>query len=445
MPAVRHKISDRFRNVMTKEKRISIRGIVWLIIIVTCIIGLLGQAIKEGGYTEDIAPKLGSYYCQSHGKVNMPVFMVEFPDLKFDPDHLTKEEVEKKLFDKEDSKSFAYFEERSSYGRLSLSGKVYGYTTKHPETWYKNDEKNFEDLAMEVLSAFDKEIDYTKYDADKDGMIDAFTLNIAGSDDYWYGCQATWWSNPDFCVDGEKPSVYILNDAAPLEWNMTYYVQEMAHEFGHCMGLPDLYKYDVDDYEAMKGSAGTELMDEMTGDYSQFSKLILGWLKESNVLICDPAGKGIQKFVIKPSNDKGNCIIIPRKLKADLSDMVTDEYFLIQYDIPDGLMKDVDGIPKDGGIRIFHIEASVYNDEYGGQSFTYNGFSPHYDKNHKGKRIIRLVNDGEGYFNLNSVINDEIPGFAWYNKKGKEKEKTGLVLEVKELDGNRAEIVVTGL
>ena len=39
----------------------------------------------------------------------------------------------------------------------------------------------------------------------------------------------------------------------------------MCHEFGHCMGLEDYYKPDVeDDYDAMHGVAGTEMMDEMT-------------------------------------------------------------------------------------------------------------------------------------------------------------------------------------
>lgn len=43
------------------------------------------------------------------------------------------------------------------------------------------------------------------------------------------------------------------------------------------MGLPDYYKYDTDtDYDAMNGTAGSEMMDDMTGDYSMFSKLALG-------------------------------------------------------------------------------------------------------------------------------------------------------------------------
>lgn len=96
---------------------------------------------------------------------------------------------------------------------------------------------------------------------------------IVGSHDYWYGCQATWYDDTAYSVDGVKPMCYIINDAQPYANEMNYFVEEMCHEFGHCMGLPDYYKYNLDDdYDAMNGVAGSEIMDEMEGDFCQFSE-----------------------------------------------------------------------------------------------------------------------------------------------------------------------------
>lgn len=426
-------------------KKAGIRSAIFIVLVLVSLLNLIGTAMSEVGYIEGPAQTLSVYNCPSTGNVSMPVFLVEFPDMKFDPGHLSASQVNKRLFDEDDKKSFAAFENESSYGSLNITGDVYSYTAKKSIKAYENKDKSFEDLAMEVLLAFDGKVDYSKYDSDNDGFIDAFALNIAGSDEYWYGCQATWWDNPDFEVDGVKPSVYIINDAAPVSWNMEYYNQEMEHEFGHCMGLPDLYKYDADDWEGMKGNAGTELMDEMTGDYSQFSKLMMGWLKDRNVLVCDPEQKGIHKYIIYPTSEKGSCIIIPRKMKALLQDMITDEYFIIQYDKKEGTMSDVTGLGKTGGIRIMHADAEITDDEYGGTSFKYNGYSSYYDKSHNGRRILRLVDPGAGYFNQGAVINDDTKGLLWYDKDGHESVKTGLTIEVRKLTGDKAEIVISGL
>lgn len=96
------------------------------------------------------------------------------------------------------------------------------------------------------------------------------------------------------------------------------------------MGLPDYYKYDTDtDYDAMNGTAGSEMMDDMTGDYSMFSKLALGWLKRSDVSIY----RGNEESItLHSAQVKGECVIIP--INADETDenaILQGEYFLIEY------------------------------------------------------------------------------------------------------------------
>jgi M6 family metalloprotease-like protein len=90
-------------------------------------------------------------------------------------------------------------------------------------------------------------------------------------DDFWYGCQATWYLYEDYQLDGVKVDDYIINDAQPYADNISEYNSVLVHEIGHSMGLPDYYKYNSDDWEGLKGEAGYERMDDAIGDFCSFS------------------------------------------------------------------------------------------------------------------------------------------------------------------------------
>ena len=218
-------------------------------------------------FTQDCTPATGN--------VRMPVFLVDFADEHFSKDALTADNIAHVLFSDVVGSMYTFMK-NASYGQLQLDGDVFSYTAQYSSSVYESNPNGFEMLSEEVLNAFDDQIDYQDYDSNDDGYIDAFTLTIVGTHDYWYGCQATWYDDTGFSVDGVKPMLYIINDAQPYRDEIDYFVDEMCHEFGHCMGLPDYYKYNENDDEAMNGVAGSEMMDEMYGDYCQFYKLMLG-------------------------------------------------------------------------------------------------------------------------------------------------------------------------
>ncbi len=415
------------------------RSHIWLIISVIVVLYFAAAmtviSIIGSWFTDVPGPctEFVSYSTPSKGDVRVPVFIVSFADTEKDPQMMSDEDIRDIFFDENDQYSFRSWMNRSSYGQLNVDGDVFFYQARNKMKDYEGDEEyEFEPLAEEVLQAFDDEIDYSEYDSNDDGCIDAFFLNIIGADDYFYGTQNTWYADQDFSLDGVWPANYVIDDAQPLDTDedREYYVQVAAHEFGHCMGLPDLYKLGLkDDYEAMNGIAGTEMMDEMYGDYSQFSKVMLGWLDNSEIRICRDAGE----FYLPASPVNGGCVIIPRNPDLSDSETLTSEYFLLQYDTAEGNMADVLS-PEDEGVRILHCDAETYTNEYGETIFRYEDQSQYYDKSHKKQRIMRLVNDGGEYFKTGDIIDKSTPGFAWYDDAGQETIDPGYQIKIKEAD-----------
>lgn len=105
-------------------------------------------------------------------------------------------------------------------------------------------EPNATTLVKDLVAAADGLIDYSDYDSDRDGIVDALIMIHSGSGAEFTGSVADIWSHrwnaPVGTADGVWVSDYCT---APEYWafagDMTIGVY--AHEFGHLLGLPDLY------------------------------------------------------------------------------------------------------------------------------------------------------------------------------------------------------------
>lgn len=376
----------------------------------------------------------------STGTVRIPIFAIDFPDCTFET-AMTEAEIEQVAFGEENPNSIyypteslsAYFD-RSSGGALQITGDAYCYTAKQNISAYSTDKSI---LVKEVLEAFDDSVDFSIYDADEDGMLDASIYCVPGTAD-----SNDWWpvsggfADPYYTIDGITIGNIMTGNDPPSShgsFNSTW-----VHEMGHAMGLPDYYKYNTtDDFEGMHGDAGFERMDEAIGDFGAFSKLMLGWYCKNNVQIFD-AEQGTQTFSVGSSEELGSMVLIPC---GELDGEYFSEYLLIE-----SITKEKNNSScwfETGGIRILHVDATLYHDEYWDYYiFANENYSPVYQGDDK-ERILRLVNDGGGFFTTGDVITGETSGFAWYDENGYETVDPGVTVTIGEQNNGTYSVTIS--
>lgn len=353
----------------------------------------------------------------SVGEVAWPLFVVEFQDAKYTDDKISQEEMQEWVFG-DNKESVAGFYNESSHGRIHMSGDVYYYTAEGNigdyETYIR-----LEGLIMECMNHFDGEVDFSKYDANGDGVMDAFALSVprGGKSSFWWAAQGEWYSYPEYTIDGVKLMSYIVSDEQPYKKEKKYYIGTLRHEMGHCMGLPDYYKYNYEgtDYEGLHGNGGKEIMDDSEGDFSQFSKLQLGWLTKEQVQIMPDDAEKMTFFL--PPAEQGGCIVIfPEGKEHNFQ----GEYFVIEYVTPEGYNA---GLVADGGVRILHAQAEFMSSDGIYYEYKYNNYSQFYDVTNNGIRVLKLIRDGRGFFHSGDEVTYESTGekkgnFGWYTEDG---------------------------
>lgn len=359
---------------------------------------------------ESVFAQLGDQVTASVGEIALPAFVIDFPDVKYAGKPVSAEEMRERTFG-EGNGAANYFD-ISSGGRLKMDGDVYLYTAKKNIGEYET-YKGVEQLVAEALDFYDAEVDFSKYDKNGDGVMDALMLTVptTGSNpDFWWGVTATWGDCGedtelhDYEVDGVRLCRYIINDIQPL--NLGSWIATLEHEMGHCMGLPDYYKYNSSDSQGLSGSAGIEMMDDSKGDFCQFSKLQLGWLREDQVQVM-PAGVQEASFLLSPSEEGGCVLVFPEGQEPDYQ----SEYFLIEYNTPVGLYK---GLIGKGGVRILHVQAELRSGRSDAVNlYRYGNFSPEYDQSDKGIRVLKLVGK---YYHEGDVVEYGAGNFGWYDK-----------------------------
>ncbi len=125
------------------------------------------------------------------------------------------------------------------------------------------------DKAREIfkaaLDAVDDQVDFSQYDADNDGEIDMVFFMVAGYSSSYSGNNSgylwphmsyliDWWSGwppQPYIYDGKRMGTY-ASSCEIYGWEsqgttMPNAIGTICHEFGHVLGLPDLYDTDYSD------------------------------------------------------------------------------------------------------------------------------------------------------------------------------------------------------
>ncbi len=249
------------------------------------------------------------------------------------------------------SNSVRTYYEEVSYGKLTVDGSTYGwYTAKETMAYYgapangvAGDNAHIDDLIREAVLAADSVVDFSQFDGNGDRIVDNVIVVHAGQDEAVGGGKNAIWSHQGFVsgavrVDGVYVGYYLtVSEFSPMG--------VYAHEFGHLLGLPDLYDTDytshgVGDWDLMAGGAW--------GGYgstpvhiSAWCKVYLGWVTPVTVT---NYVEGYEIAQMESSEPK--IVKVPTQTSS--------EYFLLENRQQSGYDRYIPG----NGLLIWHIDTA---------------------------------------------------------------------------------------
>jgi M6 family metalloprotease-like protein len=286
----------------------------------------------------------------SSGSKRVLLLLIEYPDLT----HNYARNNFDKMMNQQNyngTGSFRDYYFQASNKHLSLAVDVFGwYTAKNSYSYYgeNNGDDRARMLVAEAVDAAEKAgVNFSYYDNDGDGYVDNLMVAHSGPGAEEGSRTEYIWSHSWFLgsyskkYDGVTISRYIIQPETRSYGLVGIGV--FCHEFGHALGLPDLYDTDDSngDSEGLGNwclmAAGGWLNKEKTpAMLSAWAREKLGWI---NPVIIDSDGD----FSLTPTATGNACYKLLTPVK--------NEYFLLENRHPAGFDKALPG----SGLAIFHI------------------------------------------------------------------------------------------
>lgn len=234
------------------------------------------------------------------GSYKVPVLLIRFSDTGPAPYH--RDTLQRRLYDGPGAPiTLSQMYSEMSRGLFQLSGTVSDWVSvSKTGTYYEGTDNGsgpeFGELLKEVLDSADKTIDFSVYDRDGDGYVDfaAFVHPDQGGEcgtphiwsHRWTYGSATGTGAPYQTNDGVRISDYVVQPALNCSSGGPATVIDIgvfAHEFGHALGLPDLYATADPRPNAGIGvwglmGAGNWNRPESPAHMEAWSKAELGWI-----------------------------------------------------------------------------------------------------------------------------------------------------------------------
>jgi len=264
-----------------------------------------------------------------------------------------------------------------SRGNLLMTGTVYPWTTvPGRDIDYEGAAGNnglggagLWNLLKATLDEADKTIDFSQYDDDHDGYVDLVAFvqpetggECGGTNNMWShrwviqgaASQAKGPSdviaNGYLTNDGVRISDYVLQPARNCGTGTPISIGVFAHEFGHALGLPDLYATANDaTNEGIGGwglmGAGNWNIPTSPAHMEAWSKMQLGWAPVQTISTS-------QHVVLDPVENTGNIVRI--------NVPGTSEYFLLENRQKVGS----DLYLKSSGLLVWHVDSATVADNW---------------------------------------------------------------------------------
>jgi immune inhibitor A len=259
--------------------------------------------------------------------------------------------------------SVAYYFKSVSHGKLELTGDVFDNSNVcDADGWITSSEEygdlltgvsNYTTVVNDALSQIDPYIDFADYDSNADGHVDSFITIYAGADNItnpnsnlWY---FRWLDEPgSFTNDGVRvgQGVWVSEQG---------YLYHFCHEYGHELGLPDLYDVGLNlSGPAMPGAGMWTLMsdwDTNTGKIpalpDAWCRTRLRWIDPVEVLTTDDTDLTLNCCSTASTPDDTVFRIWRNGARGP-------EYFLMEYrDATAGFDQNLFG---DGGVLVWHAD-----------------------------------------------------------------------------------------
>ena len=326
---------------------------------------------EPNGYTH---PMISNFPTMGHMKTLC--LLIQFSDVKFSSISNPQEFYTNLL----NQKGFTYsngangsvrdFYNDASMGMFDPEWDVVGpITLSNAATYYGTDSPSQdahmgEAVKEAVEKAHDMGVDFSQYDYDNDGVVDNIAIIYAGygeADDpngkefIWphaANMEENW--GISIAEDGKKISHYFCSNEVRYNSDANVKVPTgigtVVHEFGHVLGLPDLYdvsynmvssmlQYGLYYWDTMAAGSYSNNMNTPP-TFSSYERMVLGWMKPQDV------SADIDSIACLPNLAESNKAL---RVKVPGTD---SEYFMLEYRQQKGWDKYI----YDHGLLVWHID-----------------------------------------------------------------------------------------
>ena len=291
------------------------------------------------------------------GEPHSLVILVEYPDYGFNVEN-PKEYFEEFLngdnFQKDGATgSCKKFYSENSYGAFIPTFDVYGpVKLKNNRRYYGGgNELNAYEMVVEAVEALDSQVDFSRYDHNDDGYVDSVYIIYSDKGEADGGpAEAVWpysWELEEegisLSADGVKFNTYGCSNELQSD-NQIEGIGTFTHEFGHVLGLPDLYNtsnsYDnsTPDVWSLMDSGSYHNDCRTPCNLSSFERYSLGWLSPEELLASG-------EYLLGNLADTNKAFIMTTEEKEE-------EFFIAEYRRKSGW----DSYLPAEGMLVWHID-----------------------------------------------------------------------------------------